>query len=800
MTVVYPCDNAGPKLAIARRLRLAARVGLGRALAWRRPAITRVYLANKLLAGQSICQPRPAWPVDGPRTAAAWPRLAASRVYLACSLALSLAFLPLTAYATTPPEVTARRLLSDKDFPFCQPDGKLEPADAAWCELAADATAACPALPALCERLASGGTGREAEVTVKEPDLDRLADRSPRLKLDMRAMQYAMLGILAAALAWFALQVLARRSSARSEQAARPLPPATLVQPKPETPRPLGEVERLLAEADSLMERDPGRALACLYAATLRRLQEQGLVHWQAATSNREYLRTVRGKTPLEPILREVVDEVERHRFGHATPQADRVRHLARTLTHQLRGLTITLLALGLTACGGGDSTMSGKAGVWQLLRENGVEVSSFALPLGEVTADSPPLLVDGDQLPLDRPVRAELRRAVRQGARVLVLAGTLQSLEPMIPAGVTEVSAEPLLRTGSLANDTSQAQGRLPGRKGLAIWQEVHGLWGEAHEQLSHAADLLQEAAHPDDQPALDETAAETAQPMEHRPELEPSAEPPPDPAQEPPHEPSPAPEDQPYQALDRKVYTGVPEVLVRRGDAPFAALWQIGRGRLLVVADDRLFANGALALPGHPSLVVDLVRALLSDTWDQPGGRRLAVAQLGVVEPSTSPKESLERAGLWPLMLQALLAMGLLLLARGRAFGRLRDRDESRRRAFREHVEALGLQLERRQASRKAAALYAGWALDRLWQRAGPRGERRDVTSLSQSLARQLRRDPEPILQTLHYAEALRADPHGPDHPAADLQVVGQLGEMLAGLESPPPASATAPAREPS
>lgn len=165
------------------------------------------------------------------------------------------------------------------------------------------------------------------------------------------------------------------------------------------------------------------------------------------------------------------------------------------------------------------------------------------------------------------------------------------------------------------------------------------------------------------------------------------------------------------------------------------------------------------------------------------------MAIATLGLITSAEDPQESLQRAGVWPLMLQILLILVLWLLLRGIPFGSLRDREVQRRRAFSEHIWAVALQLSRKKQSTMAAHLYAGYALDRLWQRNGPRGQSRDLEVLANAIGLRFQRDPAALLQTLRRAETLRNLPPTQVRQAdsSDLQLVQVLSDLIDGDQRP-------------
>lgn len=146
---------------------------------------------------------------------------------------------------------------------------------------------------------------------------------------------------------------------------------------------------------------------------------------------------------------------------------------------------------------------------------------------------------------------------------------------------------------------------------------------------------------------------------------------------------------------------------------DKLFAAQWAVGEGDVALVADDAFLTNVAVAVPANAEALVGLAALSAGDA------RHLQVATLAALDAPDDPSETLDRAGLWPLIVQ-LLAVALAFgVAAGAAFGLRRDRHVRTRRAFSEHVRALAHLLRRAQAYRWPAARYSAYVLDRLHRR---------------------------------------------------------------------------------
>ena len=636
---------------------------------------------------------------------------------------------------------TAQRILRQQDFEFCRASKQTVPlGDLQWCAVAEHATT-CPEFKEMCARNPAalnltppkagrtpGGRAGRAKRELLEGDSGGAPALRSEAPLWTQKLNHVLLGILFAVV----IVLLARWLSTRRRwgpEALDPEPASEEPIAQPEAMEPLGEVARLLARARDMADRDLGHAHALLYAAALRHLELRGLLRWQKATTNREYLRMVRGKTALHPPLQDLVREVERHKFGHGQPERGAFDDLLRRIAPLLSLLLLVLV----TGCSGpGDTTLSGRAGVWDMLRDQGIAVSSFSLPLNKLDEDSPPVFIDTRELRLDAKLIDALESGVTRGGRLLIAAGQEQDLGPWLPVAVTEVvgaseamtlTASPdLVARGKL--DAAHVLGWLPGTRTLTPSARVL----ELDDPLTYLYDAAMWLA-----------------------------------------------------TLDPELLPDPGELLVLRAGQPFARKWSNGKGTVVVVADEQLFANGAMAIPGNVDLALAVVHAAIGKD------KRLAIARVGLVEPAQSPTESMQRAGLWPLMVHALLALGLLLFSVGVPFGVLRDRDLTARRSFAEHVQALGLQLQRRHASRLSASLYAGWALDRLWHRHARRGQRRDPQILAQAVALRAQRPVAEVADCLQRAEALRTQPESADRPSEDLALIRDLGRLLA--DRPPP-----------
>jgi hypothetical protein len=146
------------------------------------------------------------------------------------------------------------------------------------------------------------------------------------------------------------------------------------------------------------------------------------------------------------------------------------------------------------------------------------------------------------------------------------------------------------------------------------------------------------------------------------------------------------------------------------------YAATVPHGKGLVLGIAGDELLTNAGLARPGNAAAMV----AILSNA--DRTKFRIADADDGVAPPAT-PLAALLRAGLGSGLWHGLAACLVLFLAVGVRLARPRPAPPPRRRAFAEHVEAVGALYARTRNAPHALATFARFADERLRARM-PRG----------------------------------------------------------------------------
>lgn len=215
-------------------------------------------------------------------------------------------------------------------------------------------------------------------------------------------------------------------------------------------------------------------------------------------------------------------------------------------------------------------------------------------------------------------------------------------------------------------------------------------------------------------------------------------------------------------------------------RHGIPWAVAQPLDRGTVVVLADERLLTNAALAVPDNGAVLLALLRVVDDDFELVDGGVRSVSG-----EGASDPFDAIERAHLTPVILQLLAFVLLLYLWRGAHFGRPRDPPAAGRRRFGEHVEALGEHYLRAGARRHSLRLYAGWALERIQARFDP--QRRGLHHLAGRIAARTDGDETEIMRTLveaHHARDDDQDAHGSDE---DLRVIRELGRLVDTTRGP-------------
>jgi hypothetical protein len=209
--------------------------------------------------------------------------------------------------------------------------------------------------------------------------------------------------------------------------------------------------------------------------------------------------------------------------------------------------------------------------------------------------------------------------------------------------------------------------------------------------------------------------------------------------------------------------------EVVVRSGHMAYVAMRRYGEGSITFFADDTLLRNAALSVGDNAYVAVSLL--------NQPG-RVLELIGPWTGAGASSPFGAIRQAGLAPLV-WALLAYGLLAAWHyGTAFGKRRDPIVEPRRAFVDHVRALGASYSRAHASRFALGVYGAWAADRLRERLGG-GQAVGLIDLSGVAARRAGLTEAAVVTML--ADVREAQEDGEGRAPSDLAKLDELEKLV-------------------
>ena len=143
-----------------------------------------------------------------------------------------------------------------------------------------------------------------------------------------------------------------------------------------------------------------------------------------------------------------------------------------------------------------------------------------------------------------------------------------------------------------------------------------------------------------------------------------------------------------------------------------PYTAQRSYGEGSVLLFADADFLSNASLSLGDNAFFVTSLLRqhGVLEIVGPWTGGG------------ASSTFSSLFKAGLGTLLAQLALLAVVFGWHGGSSFGTRRDPVAAQRRAFRDHVLALGENYRRARATRFALATYGAWLIERLRDRLSP------------------------------------------------------------------------------
>jgi hypothetical protein len=607
-----------------------------------------------------------------------------TRLVAACVTAWTMVAAPRDLFALIEPsraQADVDAAMRDKEFTFCsEPHRPLSGRARALCGTAGDIPS-CAGFAAACAE------GRSRD----------------RWTLDISPAARAVIGWVARIAAWLvvlglvlALLVPIARVLARSRRSRALVDPEDA--PTRATRGADPDVEVLATtDEDVLLERADDHsnrgeyaiALQLYLAASLRALDKRGAVRMARDRTNGEYLRSCK-EPDAKAGLSDLVREVDRVQFGSETATREAVDRAAQRATAIVRGLQATLVVLAagmLLGCGWsagrerrpGDDP-AGNELLLELLhrqdvRAGALEGSLASLPLPHLGERTPAVIVDAERTEMDDETRVHLIEWVDAGG-TLVLAGAPH----MWPDELGVVAAA---TTGSH---------QVSARRLLA---RTRAEASSDDDEDDENDDGNIDAAAPD-------ATAVYASTIEHG-------------------------------AVEMRAAIAFPGSSERVAwfddQANYAAVIHRGRGWILGMASDELLTNAGLARSGNAAAAV----AILSNADRLEF--KIAQPEDGLAPPTT-PLTAMNRAGLGLGMMHALVAAILLFLAAGIRMARATPAPPPVRRAFVEHVEAIGALYARTGSAEHALAAYARFAEERLRARM-PRGAN-DVAAFLASRAR--------------------------------------------------------------
>jgi hypothetical protein len=453
--------------------------------------------------------------------------------------------------------------------------------------------------------------------------------------------------------------------------------------------------EALLARANELARAGQfAAALQHYLAASLRALDKRGAVRIARDRTNGEYVRACADPN-AKPVLRDIVREVDRVQFGGEAATMEAATRAAQRAMAIVRAVPVMLLAVllaGALGCGGaaksipraGDDPAGGEVFL-DVLRRQGVTVlplrtSLASLPMPKAGEREAAVVVDLTKTDLDDDTRDHLAAWVKEGG-VLVLAGNPFEWPKQFGATMAsakapyDVTAKRLLARSAPSDDEEE---------------------GEEAEDDDDDAGTSSAAPGSGGSSGVYARTTEKGQLVEG-------------------------------YALGFK--KAVERVATFPDGMTYAAVLAHGKGFVLGIASDELMRNAGIARPGNAAAMVAIFSS--ADRLEM----RMADAEDGMSPPGT-PVAALLRAGLGTGLVHALVATLVLFFAVGIRLARPKPSAPPRRRAFAEHVEAVGALYARTRNAPHALAAYARFADDRLRARM-PRGTS-DVAAFVASRAR--------------------------------------------------------------
>jgi hypothetical protein len=627
-------------------------------------------------------------------------------------------------------ESAVRRALGGDKVKFCR-DRRypLVSDEKEWCRLVGDETPRCPAFAEACK---AGGTypGSGGPPSEARQRAARGTERKESEQYTLALPHFGGLGLLLlwvlligglGALVWAIVRGSWRARSERGKDEAEPGEPEAM--PMPRSSAVETDVERLLARARAAAARGEfGRALDDTYAALLRRFEGDGLIRLHPSRTNGDYVRDLRERPELKSELSDIARQVERVHFGAETPSSLRFETVfSRVLPLARKSLATFALALCLLS---GASCRKVSRGAWE------DSPSGYSAVMRVLT-----------EAGLEPRHRLEALTKLGPNEQVLVLL-------PGVEVGAGEWRA-------------------------LLGWANEGGVLVVAAPELDLPAELgLRRVTAPTAQAeplavseAFDEVfqAAKVVLPSQER------------------------------LVVDQKEWS---YLLLADRAGPYAVWLDWSReegpmaedpdddgddddddgGTIVVLADGTLMTNAALVLGDNARFLVELLEGF---------GTKVDFADDTTGMAPATPMASVARSKLLPLLLQLAFFLTVFFLFKGALFGAAREPLVRTRRAFADHVRALGTQYGKARAGRHVLALYGAYAIERLRERVAL-GGKRGLIPVAEAVAQKSGRPVADVMRLLVEAQSAREAVPGRERRSAtaaaqDLAIVRGLSQLL-------------------
>lgn len=177
-----------------------------------------------------------------------------------------------------------------------------------------------------------------------------------------------------------------------------------------------------------------------------------------------------------------------------------------------------------------------------------------------------------------------------------------------------------------------------------------------------------------------------------------------------------------------------------------PYIVTSFVGDGAITYIPERELLTNASLSVGDNAQLVAELFAI-------EEGSVELVGPWTG--DGAESPVQALKAAGMMPFMLQLFAVALLLALRQGTSFGARRDKAIRERRAFADHVRAVGSTYARARAGRLVSGHYGLLLIEQLRERCCP-GQAPTLLQLAAAIARRSGRPETEVVQLLVEAKS--------------------------------------------